>query len=268
MPAKQNQKRAGRRRRRFTFLLLVLAVLTAATFVMATVFFKIETISVSGDGRYSSEEIIEFTGLTPGKNIFTVSEERLTALLRPEFPYIDSVSVVRHLPNHLEIVIHEYQDLYASMSAQGRVTVMSADGYVMEQCASLPDYTCLILGGDFSAYPAGQRLPEEWTPAFQTLSELLPRVEEAGLSEALGYVEISDLLDMKLLLYDRVLVLLGSDYEMETKLLTAKTVIEQELEQNYTGTLNVSVLGRAFSHAYPPEEIINPQYLAILSAGG
>ena len=66
---------------------------------------------------------------------------------------------------------------------------------------------------------------------------------------------------------DRFLLLLGSEYEMGTKLLTAKAVMEEELGETFTGTLNVSVLGKAYTREVPLSTLADAQYLAIMDSG-
>lgn len=266
MTARESKKRAGRRRRRMIFTLLLLAVVCAAVFVCVTIFFKINTISVSGDTRYSAQEVIAASGISEGQNIFTVSQKRLLQKITALCPYVEEVEVIRHLPGALELRITESSEVYASINSLGQVTMVNASATVLEQRASLPEYTCLILGSDLSAYPTGEELPEEWNNAILMLNQLLVAFEEAGMAEEVGYVNISDPLDIRVMVRDRFLLLLGSEYEMGTKLITAKTVME-ELGETFTGTLNVSVLGKAYTREVPLSTLADAQYLAIMDSG-
>lgn len=267
MTAKKSRKRAHRRRRRQVFTLLLLAVICAAVFVCVKIFFKIETITVSGDTRYSAEEVITASGLEAGQNIFTVSQKRLTEKITALCPYVEQVTVIRHLPGTLELSVTESDEVYAAVNSMGQVTMINSAGVVLEQRASLPEYTCLILGSDLSAYPAGEQLPEEWQEAIVTLDRVLAALDSAGMTTELGYADISDLMNLRIFIRDRALLTIGSEYEIETKLLTAKTVLDGELPESFTGTLNVSVQGRAYSKEVPISQLCDAQYLAIMNSG-
>ena len=266
MTAKRSNKRKSRRRRRGFFLLLLLAVICAAAFLCISIFFKVETITVSGDTRYSEEEVIAASGIEIGQNIFTVSKTHIQKSITAACPYVESVELVRHLPGDLEIKVSESSEVYACINSMGQITMVNADGLVLEQCASLPQYTCLLLGSDYSSYPTGEYLPEEHVSTFLTLDKLLKALEESGISGDVGYVNLSDPLDIRVMVKERILLLVGSEYELSAKLLTARTIIEDQLADDYTGTLNISVVGKAYAKEKALTEFADAQYLAILNS--
>ena len=104
----------------------------------------------------------------------------------------------------------------------GRVTTLSADGKVLEQCASLPEYTCLLLGADFSGYTAGEKLPEEWQKTLAGVDNVRAALEDAGMLPEIGYIEIGEEQSYKAVYQDRIQLRLGSEYDLATKLLTAQ----------------------------------------------
>ena len=97
MARKRGSKR--RRRGRFSFLYKLLAVLaTCAVIVIAlTLFFRVETIRVSGNIRYTEEEIQAATGVELGSNMYLLNKFEVQRRLREALPYIDSVQIRRHL---------------------------------------------------------------------------------------------------------------------------------------------------------------------------
>ena len=160
MTAKQTRKQKQRRRHRAVFLLLLLAVLGGVGFFCLSVFCRVGNITVTGTTRYPAEEIIEAAAVGEEQNLFTVSQKQLNERITALCPYISSVTVHRRLPDTLELELREFDTVYACIGSQGRVTTLSEDGRVLEQCAALPEYTCLLLGADFSGYAAGEQLPE------------------------------------------------------------------------------------------------------------
>ena len=166
MTAGPTRKQKQKRRRRAVFLLLLAAVLCGVGFYCACVFCRASHIEVTGSTRYTAEDIIEAAGIGEEQNLFTVSQKALNQKITALCPYIESVTLHRRLPDTLELELHEFETIYACIGSMGRITTLSADAKVLEQCASLPEYTCLLLGADFSGYIAGEKLPEAICGAF------------------------------------------------------------------------------------------------------
>ena len=246
MTAKPTRKQQTRRRRRAVFILLFAAVLCGVGFYCVSVFCRATHIEVTGSTRYAAEDIIEAADIGEEQNIFTISQKALNERITALCPYIECVTLHRRLPDTLELELHEFNTIYACIGSMGRVTTLSADGKVLEQCASLPEYTCLLLGADFSGYTTGEKLPEEWQ---KTLA---------------GYIEIGEEQSYKAVYQDRIQLRLGSEYDLATKLLTAQKIIQDELPADFIGYLDVSVSGRAYTRQLPLTQVADAQYLAIL----
>ena len=248
MTAKPTRKQQTRRRRRAVFILLFAAVLCGVGFYCVSVFCRATHIEVTGSTRYAAEDIIEAADIGEEQNIFTISQKALNERITALCPYIERVTLHRRLPDTLELELHEFNTIYACIGSMGRVTTLSADGKVLEQCASLPEYTCLLLGADFSGYTAGEKLPEEWQKTLAGVDKVRAALEDA----------------YKAVYQDRIQLRLGSEYDLATKLLTAQKIIQDELPDDFIGYLDVSVSGRAYTRQLPLTQVADAQYLAIL----
>ena len=85
MPRYSHRSRT-RRRSRGRFgplfkLLCVVAVIVALT-VGATVFFRVETVTVTGNQRYTEEEIVAASGIQLGDNLYSLNKVRIDRNLR------------------------------------------------------------------------------------------------------------------------------------------------------------------------------------------
>ena len=100
-------RRRNRRRRRGSLgpLLRVLSVLLTAVAVVAalTLFFKVDQVVVSGNSRYSAEEIIEVSGVEQGDNLILMDKYHIAEKLYTELPYITEVRINRKLPDVLMV---------------------------------------------------------------------------------------------------------------------------------------------------------------------
>lgn len=267
MTARESARKKQRRRRKRVIALILLAVLCAALFFCITVFFKVEMITVTGDTRYTAEEIMEAAAISPEKNIFSVAEKDVQQRIQESCPYVAEVRVHRRLPETVELEIAEYDTVYACIGSLGRITTLNEAGLVLEQCAALPQATCILLGADFTEITPGEMLPEEWSGTFSALKNVLTALENAGMAEEVGYIDISDALDLHVMVRGRILLKLGTDYDIDSKLLAARTVMDTELGDGFTGYVDVAVSGRVFTRAMPLAEIADAQYLAIVGGG-
>ena len=150
MTAGPTRKQKQKRRRRAVFLLLLAAVLCGVGFYCACVFCRASHIEVTGSTRYTAEDIIEAAGIGEEQNLFTVSQKALNQKITALCPYIESVTLHRRLPDTLTLELHEFGTVYACIGSMGRVTALSAEGKVLEHCAALPHYTCLMLRSEIS----------------------------------------------------------------------------------------------------------------------
>lgn len=97
------------RKRRTSILYGILAVLVSAIAVVlaCTVFFRVESIAVEGNERYSAEEILAAADIELGSNLPLTAGELLQDRICTTLPYIESVKVEKHLPTRLVLVVKE-----------------------------------------------------------------------------------------------------------------------------------------------------------------
>ena len=84
----RRHSRPKRRRGRFGGLYKVLSILlvAAAIITACVVFFRVNTIEVAGNVRYTAEEIIEASGVKMGDNLIAMSGSRVSAAIRTQLP--------------------------------------------------------------------------------------------------------------------------------------------------------------------------------------
>ncbi len=124
--ASKKKKRKRRRRRnkgRFSFLLKGLTILAvfAAMTMGATVFFQLEQVAVTGNTRYTQQEIERISGLCQGDNLFRINKYEIKEDILQALPYVEDVNITRRLPNTIQIEIQEW-DAVARIYASGYST--------------------------------------------------------------------------------------------------------------------------------------------------
>ena len=111
MPRYNHRSRTRRQNRgRFgpLFKLLCAVAVVVALTVGATVFFRVETVTVTGNRRYTQEEIIDASGIQPGDNLYSLNKVRIDRNLRTTLPYIGNLTINRALPSTIVITVTEW----------------------------------------------------------------------------------------------------------------------------------------------------------------
>ena len=129
MAARKNRNRQRRRRGRFGFLykLLSFLIIFAAILAGCVAFFRVNEIVVTGNDRYTAQEIITAAGVEVGDNLFLVNKPQATAGIMRRLPYVERVTPVRRLPDTIEFHITE-SEAVAAIQIQEEIPVEGGDG--------------------------------------------------------------------------------------------------------------------------------------------
>ena len=126
------QPKPFNRNRLLIQMVSVLAV--ASAFVLAlSIFFKVETITVSGAETYSPYKIEEASGIKKGDYLFTFGRARASGQITAKLPYIKSVRIGIKLPNTVNIDVQEADVVYSIRSDDGDWWLITSEGKVVEQ---------------------------------------------------------------------------------------------------------------------------------------
>lgn len=231
----------GRRGRRFGVLykLLTLVVVCAAAVLALTLFFKVESVEVTGNSRYSAQEIQDACGVQLGDNLYLLSKPDMVQRLHQQLPYIDEVRITRRLPNTLCVQVTEFSTVYA-VEQEGTVWLLTSGGKIVETAAERGD-TPLIdgcellapsLGGDVSFALELQNRQE-------SLFALLTALESAELTGDVRAIHLGDPTVLSMDYTERFTVEMpyGADYP---RLLRYLTLVIEELETNLTGVIDLT----------------------------
>ena len=109
MAARRNRKRRRRNRGRFGGLYKLLSILLifAAILVGCIIFFRVNTMVVAGNSRYTQEEIIAAAGVKQGDNLFTLNKYQIANRILTQLPYVNEVAISRKLPDTLIFEVTE-----------------------------------------------------------------------------------------------------------------------------------------------------------------
>lgn len=117
-PRNKRKRKRGKGRLGPLFKLLCAGAVAVALTMGATVFFQVETVAVTGNSRYSQEEIIKATGIQTGDNLFRMNKFQIAHQVLQDLPYVEEVTIRRSLPSTIVITVKEW-DAVARVEAPG-----------------------------------------------------------------------------------------------------------------------------------------------------
>lgn len=161
---------------------LIVQLITVTAVVLAivmglSVFFKVETITVTGADTYSAWAVREASGISEGDKLLTFSKIRAASQIMANLPYVKGVRIGIKLPDTVNIMIEEESVVYAVKSSDGQWWMMDSDGRVVEQANNAKAATATQLLGVTLETPAVNQkgIATEMTPSeTNELGELIP----------------------------------------------------------------------------------------------
>ena len=235
--ARRRSYHRKRRQGRFSFLykILIFVAICGAIAVALALFFKVDTITVTGNSRYTANQIIEASGIETGDNMFFLNKyhasERITAAL----PYVETVRISRQLPDTLVVTVTECT-APAAVSQDGKLWLLSGDG---KQYAVVEGLTLLEpqVGADL-------QVPEEQQPSARLLLTLLGLLRDKDMLGDVQTIDLSDTASVVMRYLDRFDVTFRWDADFDYKLDYLLAVVER-LEVNEKGAIDMTQEGKA-----------------------
>lgn len=237
-----------RRKGRFAFLykLLALVVICTAIALALTLFFRIRTISVSGQHRYSESDIVSAAQVKEGDNLFLLNKYNAAERIRKALPYVETVQFRRTLPDTLSIVVTECTSP-AAVVQEGTAYLLCDQGRVVDAVTptaakSLPQVKGLTLLEPLVGEEA--RTDDAQALSLSQLLELLQALDEREMAGDVQSIDVSDPAQLTLRYLDRFEVCFPRDADYGYKLDYLTAVVEK-LEVNEKGTINMMQEGKA-----------------------
>jgi cell division protein FtsQ len=178
--------------------------------------FRIESsddIAIRGTDSVPRSQVMEVMGGDIGRNIFFIPlAERKKQL--EQIPWVESASVMRFVPNRLEVEIHERTPV-AFARVGPKILLIDASGTLMELPAGKKKYSFPVILGTNPGEPLSTR-----GARMKIYSDLVSQLDSGGAhySQDLSEVDLSDPEDVKVVTNDAqggVLVHLGSENYLE-----------------------------------------------------
>ncbi len=220
---------------------VLFAILTPiAVFIAVTVFFKISTISVTGESGYTDARIIEASGIKIGENMFKFNKFKAINGIFDDMPYIDEIMIRRRLPDNVEIIVTKCEPVFTVKSGD-EIYLMDIKGKILESISEdRQEGYITVLGMELSDPQVGKYAEFFDEEKEKTLYLLLNTVKKNGILPYVGIINLDKLYSVKLTYKGRFNVNIGSSDQMEKKIRYMLIIAEEKLLETDKGTIDVS----------------------------
>lgn len=239
----QNKKRKKKNRFRRVLIWMLVAVLIAAVLVVLslTVFFKIETITVKGNARYSSDQILAQCTIDKDENLFLADVSKSKETLEQTLPYIYNVDIKRKLPATIELNITECEPSFYITNEDETFLLLDDNLKVLELNAVEKNGIEIKSAGVDSSSLAGQQLKVSDENKLECIQKLCSCVNQNHFDKITA-VYSNSLTDNYVVYDNRIQFKLGNCSDLETKIYQALASCEklEASDPNARGTMTVT----------------------------
>lgn len=208
-----------------TFIILLLVCIVS---ILLSPLFDIKEITVEGNEKISSSEIITLSGIMTGENTFKISSKKVKEQVK-ENAYIEKVEIKRQLPSGMKIVVTERKPSFM-LEYENRYIYLNRQGYLLE-INSQPLEVPIIQGThtELEDLQVGNRLCVEDLEKMTTVLKIMEAANSNGIGDLITRIGIEDSQDYKMVLGSKQkTAYLGDSSNLSTKMLNVKAILEKE----------------------------------------
>ncbi len=240
--SKQNRRRRRARRGKAPAALVLLCLLVGAVAMVTavTIFFKIQIVTVTGESRYSKEQIAQASGLQLGENLVLFDKFAAIDSIFAQCPYLDEIQMRRRPPDEIEIIVTECVPAAVLKGERGS-WLIDKKGKILEKTTNFQGENFpVIVGAQPDSPEVGKYVEFLQQDTKKTLLFLLNTAEDDDILKDIEEIDLSQQYDIRFRYLGRFTVRLGTTEDLEKKLKWLHTITEDKLSPNVTGTLDLS----------------------------
>lgn len=237
---------AGKRKRNIGIRVVITLLLTILLLFAGFGFlFDITDIVVEGAYDYTSDEIIQASGITTGKNLWFLNTSKAEKRILDSFPYISFASVTRELPGTVHIAVSEGV-VKAVITCETKRYVIDEDCRVTEEAEAYGKYI-EVIGLDVTKARIGSvvTVDENDETRLRFTQTVLNRIGSDVHGDNVTWLDVTNISNISFDYMGRFTVKVGSAENLEYKLSRLEGIIAQ-LDAGSKGTIDISENGKSF----------------------
>jgi len=191
-------------------------VLVCAILLCVFVFFKVDTVKITGGASYRQEDILSICNINEGDNLVLLATGAREDELEYRFPYIEKVEIKKRLPSTVEVIITETKTAYSIESQLGYLYV-NHSGKVLE-VAQIPCVgSAVVRGTTPTATGPSQTIGFEDEEDAMVFGEIISQLREkdvAGVTD----IDMRNRYDVTMTYNGRIRFKFGNTASMQSKM--------------------------------------------------
>ena len=229
------------------------AVLVVGIALSIFILFKIGSIKVIGNEKYSASQVIEASEIELGDNLFAPSSAVTQKRIGKALPYIKSVTLKHELPDTLVICVKESAAKYA-FKASTKYLLTDNELKLLEISDKLPPGAAVIEGVGLKGAEIGEQATYKDTGKGEYVDLIKSELAKNKI-ENITLIDVKNPVELKAIYNDQITILFGQSDEIEYKCSLAAKAIENVLAENKNseGTINVKQAAETRQAYFNPE---------------
>ena len=231
--------------------LLIVSVIVVAVLFSVYTFFKIDKVNIEGSTLYTEEEILSAAGIKKGDSLVFADTKGAEINIERKLLYVEDVSLNKSIPSSLNIKVTQAVPTY-SVEFKGKYIYISAKGKILEISSSAMAGAMVINGGEITEKDGYLSFADE--KVSETFESLINAISETGTA-GIGYIDISNVFDIKAEYDHRVILEFGTMQDLDYKMKFAVNIINNEngIGQDERGVLDLSLARDTNKSYFTPE---------------
>ena len=220
-------------------LILLSALVFGFNYLYNSKYFKIKTITVTGNSHYGSDQIKKVADVAIGANIFEISKKNIEDNLAAQLIWIKSIFLKKIFPDKLEISVTERRP-YVRLVYGGKYYILDEEAVVLGEISGNEmslylDY--LLVRNGIKFYPkTGEKIAKKSILSAADIYKALDVELKKIIKEA--YISDSISSDIILITVDDKQIIFGSS----DKIIEKNAILRQILIQVYEKKVSYSVI--------------------------
>ncbi len=234
---KQKKRRKGKLY--LFYFLIVLIVCGISVALSLTVFFKLDTIAVAGNSKYTKQQIEQISSAKMGTNLFQINKGKIKDSLQKQLPYVETADVCIKLPTTLSITIKEATAI-GYFEQNNMIYILSSNNKILEAIPTTSKLSFAEIDGiKLKSCKVGETAvfaDQNFADALFVLNQTLAEYKMDKITK----IDITDYLNLKIVYDNRITITFGTQVDLANKVNLTKNVINNDISRIERGTINAT----------------------------
>lgn len=238
-----NKQKTSKRLSRPAKILITagVALLVAGACIFTLLFScRIKTVTFENLSFYTPEEVVETLGIEKNDFLLLLSTKQIEQVIAEKYPYIQSISIRRNLPDNLVITVNQEAPVFY-VEVLGDYFIVSSNLRVLARYDSeeeVPSGLIRLYTSQVSRAIVGETLSFTDDTYLTFLNNFIPRLMQTDLAANITDMDLTYRYRITFHYENRLEITFGSATDFETKILFLEGIISK-LNETDTGTINL-----------------------------